>query len=45
MEMSFTEENGRKVFLRGMLGNIARLVTTKHMEAIFIREEIVYALE
>jgi hypothetical protein len=27
MEMSFTEENGRKVVLRGMSGNTARVVT------------------
>jgi hypothetical protein len=45
MEMSFTEESGRKVVLRGMTGNTARVVTTKRMEAIFRREEIVYAVE
>jgi hypothetical protein len=31
--------------LRGMTGNSARVVTTKRMEAIFRREEIVYAVE
>jgi hypothetical protein len=45
MEMSFTEEGGRKVVLRGMTGNFAKVVTTKRMEAIFRREEIVYATE
>jgi hypothetical protein len=45
MEMSFTEESGRKVVLRGMTGNSAKVVTTKRMEAIFRREEIVYAAE
>ena len=45
MEMSFTEEGGQKIVLRGMIGNIARVVTTKRMEAIFQREEIVYAVE
>jgi hypothetical protein len=43
MEISFTEESGRKLVLRGMSSNTARVVTTKHMEAIFGREEIVYA--
>jgi hypothetical protein len=45
MEMSFTEESGRKVVLKGMSGNTTRVVTTKHMEAIFRREEIVYVPE
>jgi hypothetical protein len=45
MEMSFTEEGGRKVVLRGMIGNSAKVVTAKRMEAIFKREEIVYAAE
>jgi hypothetical protein len=31
--------------LKGMTGNSARVVTAKRMEAIFIREEIVYAVE
>jgi hypothetical protein len=31
--------------LKGMTGNSARVVTTKRMEAIFRREEIVYAAE
>jgi hypothetical protein len=43
MEMSFIEESGRKVVLRGMTGNTTKVVTTKGMEAIFRREEIVYA--
>jgi hypothetical protein len=38
MEISFVEEGGRKVVLRGMTGNSARVVTTKRMEAIFRRE-------
>jgi hypothetical protein len=42
MKMSFTEESGRKVVLRGMSGNTARVVTAKRMEAIFRREDIVY---
>jgi hypothetical protein len=45
MEMSFTEGSGRKVVLRGTTSNTARVVTTKHMEAIFRSEEIVYAAE
>jgi hypothetical protein len=45
MEMSFTEEGGKKVVLRGMSGNTARVVTTKRMEAIFRGEDIVYAAE
>jgi hypothetical protein len=45
MEMSFVEEGGRKVVLRGMTGNSARVVTAKRMEAIFRREEIVYPVE
>jgi hypothetical protein len=38
MEMSFTKESGRKVVLRGMSGNIARVFTAKRMETIFRRE-------
>jgi hypothetical protein len=45
MEISFTEEGGRKVVLRGMTGNSTKVVTAKRMEAIFRREEIVYAAE
>jgi hypothetical protein len=45
MEMSFTEESGKKVVLRGMTGNTPRVVTTKCMEAIFRREDIAYATE
>ena len=45
MEMSFVEEGGQKVVLRGMTGRSARVVTTKRMESIFRREEIVYAAE
>jgi hypothetical protein len=41
--MSFTEENGKKVVLRGMTGNTPRVVTSKCMEAIFRREDIAYA--
>ena len=37
MEMSFTEETGKKVVLRGMTGNRPRLVIEKCMEAIFRR--------
>jgi hypothetical protein len=43
MEMSFVEKGGRKVVLGGMTGNSVRVVTTKRMEDIFRREEIVYA--
>jgi hypothetical protein len=43
MEMSFIEENRKKVVLRGMTGNTSRVVTTKRMEAIYRREDIVYA--
>jgi hypothetical protein len=43
MEMYFVGEGGRKVVLRGMTGNSAGVVTAKRMEAIFRREEIVYA--
>jgi hypothetical protein len=43
MEMSFTEETGKKVVLRNMTGNTPRVVTTKRMEAIFRREDIAYA--
>jgi hypothetical protein len=42
MEMSFTKENGEKVVLMGMTGNTSRVVTSKHMEAIFRREYIDY---
>jgi hypothetical protein len=45
MEMSFTEENGKKVVLRGITGNTPRVVTAKRMEAIFRREDIAYATE
>jgi hypothetical protein len=45
MEMSFVEEGGQKVVLRGMSGNSLKVVTTKRMEAIFKSEEIVYAAE
>jgi hypothetical protein len=45
MEMSFMEEGGRKVLLRGMIGNFSKVFTAKRMEAIFRREEIVYAVE
>jgi hypothetical protein len=45
MEIYFIEENGIKVVLIGMLGNLARVVTAKCMEAIFRREEIVYVVE
>jgi hypothetical protein len=45
MEMSFNGENGKRVTLRGMSGNAPRVVTTKCMEAIFRREDIVYAAE
>jgi hypothetical protein len=45
MEMSFNEESGKKVILRGMIGNTPRVVTTKCMEAIFRREDITYAVE
>ena len=43
MEMSFNEESVKKVMLRGMIGNTPRVVTAKRMEAIFRREDIVYA--
>jgi hypothetical protein len=43
MEMSFNGENGKRVTLKGMSGNSPRFVTTKCMEAIFKREDIVYA--
>jgi hypothetical protein len=43
MEMSFNGENVKRVTLREMSGNAPRVVTTKHMEAIFKREDIVYA--
>jgi hypothetical protein len=45
MEMSFNEENGKKVILRGMTSNTPRVVTAKRMEAIFRREDIVYVAE
>jgi hypothetical protein len=45
MEMYFMEESGKTVVLRGMTGNTPRVVTTKRMEAIFRREDIVYAIE
>jgi hypothetical protein len=45
MEMSFNGENGKRVTLRGMTGNAPKVVTTKCMEAIFRREDIVYATE
>jgi hypothetical protein len=45
MEMSFVEEGGQKVVLRGITGNSSRVVTAKRMESIFRREEIEYAVE
>jgi hypothetical protein len=45
MEMSFTEEGGQKILIWGMTGNAAKVVTAKRMEAIFRRDEIVYAAE
>jgi hypothetical protein len=42
MEMSFTTKDGKKMVLRGMPCNTPRVVTTKRMEAIFRREDIVY---
>jgi hypothetical protein len=45
MEISFTEENWKRVVLRGMTRNTPRVVTTKNMEAIFRREDIAYAVE
>jgi hypothetical protein len=45
MEISSNEESGKKVMLRGMTGNTPRVVTAKRMEAIFRREDIVYAVE
>ena len=44
MEISFTEESGKKVVLRGMSGNTPRVVTTKRMEAIFSEERTLYML-
>jgi hypothetical protein len=38
MEISFVEEGGRKVVLRGMTGNSTTVVMAKRMEAIFRRE-------
>jgi hypothetical protein len=38
MEMSFVEEGGRKVVLKGMIGNSSRVVMAKRMESIFRRE-------
>jgi hypothetical protein len=43
--MCFTQENGKKVVLRGMTGNTPRVVIVKCMEAIFRREDIVYVVE
>jgi hypothetical protein len=45
MEISFTKENGKKVVLGGMTCNTPRVVTSKCMEAIFRREDIIYAIE
>jgi hypothetical protein len=45
MEMYFKEESGRKLVLRGMTGNSAKVFTTKRMDAIFRREEIVCDVE
>jgi hypothetical protein len=45
MEMSFIEEGGRKVVLPSMTGNAAKVFMAKRMEAIFRRDEIVYAAE
>jgi hypothetical protein len=38
-------QEGSGVVLRGMTGNSGKVVTTKRMEAIFRREEIVYSVE
>jgi hypothetical protein len=45
MEISFNGENVKMVTLKGMSGNAPRVVTTKCMEAIFRKEDIVYVLE
>jgi hypothetical protein len=45
MEISFTEENGKNVVLRGMIENTSRVVITKRMEAIFRRGYISYGGE
>jgi hypothetical protein len=45
MEMSFTEEGGSKIVLWGMIGNVAKVVMAKRMEAIFRIDEIVYVAE
>jgi hypothetical protein len=45
MEISFNEESGKKVMLRGITGNTPRVVKTKCMEAIFRREDSVYTTE
>jgi hypothetical protein len=45
LEMSFSGENGKRVTLRGMTSNAPRVVIAKRMEAIFRREDIVFATE
>ena len=43
MEMSFNNEDGKRITLKGMTGKSPRVVTTKKMHAILRCEEVAYA--
>jgi hypothetical protein len=45
MEMSFNNEDGKRITLKGMIGKSPRVVTAKKMHAILRREEVAYATE
>jgi hypothetical protein len=45
MEMSFNNEDGKRITLKGMTGKSPRVVTTKKMHAILRCEEVAYATE
>ena len=45
MEISFNIEEGKRVTLKGMIGDSPRVVTAKKMHAIYRQEEIIFAAE
>jgi hypothetical protein len=45
LEMGFRDQDGKKVFLRGMSTGEPRIVSSKRMERIFIHGEVAYAVE
>jgi hypothetical protein len=45
VEMGFRDQDGKKVFLRGMSTGAPRTVSSKRMERIFIHGEVAYVAE